>query len=297
MGKAKIIQDSELILNPNGTIYHLNLRPENIAGTIILVGDPGRVEKISKKFDHVEFMGQNREICTHTGVYKNKRLSVISTGMGTDNIDIVVNELDALVNIDLNTRIIKPKHTRLNLIRLGTSGALQPDIPLNAFIVSEYGLGLDGLLHFYKVNDDILEQDMVQYFEETLARDSRVASPYAVGADKELLALFENKKVHKGITITAPGFYGPQGRELRIPLAFPDFNDQLKSFRYKENRILNYEMETSALYALAKTLGHRAITICVAIANRERREINQNYHTAIDELIGLVLNKIVSIAE
>ncbi|MCD4697562.1 MAG: nucleoside phosphorylase [Bacteroidales bacterium] len=297
MGKDKKIQDSELILNANGTIYHLNLHPENIAGTIILVGDPQRVEKISKLFDHVEFMGQNREICTHTGFYKNRRLSVVSTGMGTDNIDIVVNELDALVNIDLNTRTIKPGHTSLNLIRLGTSGAIQPDLPLNAFILSEYGFGLDGLLHFYNVDEGIVETGLTKQVLEYFSWDYNVAKPYIIAADNGLLNLFDDKNIYRGITVTAPGFYGPQGRQLRIPLASPEFNKQLKEFRWQNKRILNYEMETSALYALSKILGHKALTVCLAIANRERREINQNYHSAIDDLIRLVLDKIVTIAE
>ena len=297
MVKDRKIQDSELILNPEGTIYHLKLKPEHLAQTVILVGDPGRVERISRHFDRLEYSGQNREICTHTGYYKNKRLTVMSTGMGTDNIDIVLNELDALVNIDFTTRTIKPNHTRLNLFRLGTSGAVQPEIPLNAFVISEYVLGLDGLLHFYDYPDGIVETKLTQTFQEFLKWDPKILKPYGVSADQDLFDMFRDELFYKGITLTAPGFYGPQGRRLRIPLAFPDFNKKLKEFTYKDRKIVNYEMETSALYGLSKLLGHRALTVCVAIANRERHEINQQYHNAIDELINLLLQKLARIKE
>ncbi|MEZ5083160.1 MAG: nucleoside phosphorylase [Bacteroidales bacterium] len=297
MGLDKKIGDSELILNPDGTIYHLKIKPEHLASTIILVGDPGRVERISRHFDRLEYSGQNREICTHTGYFRNKHLTVMSTGMGTDNIDIVLNELDALVNIDLATRTIKTERTRLTLIRLGTSGAIQPEIPLNAFVVSEYALGLDGLLHFYDYPKSIEETELTQDFQTFLKPEREILKPYGTSADQKLLGMFQHEQVYRGITLTAPGFYGPQGRRLRIPLAFPGLNKRLKEFSYKDRKIVNYEMETSALYALSKLLGHRALTVCVAIANRERHDINQNYHHAIDELISLVLQKLTDFKE
>ena len=291
MAKNEKIKNSELILHPDGRIYHLNLKPEDLADTIILVGDPGRVEVVSSFFDTIEYKGQNREICTHTGTLNRKRLTVLSTGMGTDNIDIVINELDALVNIDLKERKPKDTHTSLDIIRLGTSGALQPDIPLNSFVMSDYGLGIDGLLNFYQAKDEVIDQKLTDAFIDQMNWPDSFAKPYAVRSSKKLQQKMGNGFVH-GITATAPGFYGPQGRVLRLGLSYPDINENLHKFNFENIKIVNFEMETSALYGLGKMLGHETLTICVAIANRFNHEINKNYKTAIIELIQLVLNKI-----
>ena len=286
------IGESELVLNDNGTIYHLNVRPENIADTIILVGDPGRVDKISSYFDKIEFTGQNREIKTHTGSLNNKKLTVMSTGMGADNIDIVLNELDALVNIDFKTRTIRPELKSLNLLRLGTSGGLQPDLPINAVVASEFALGLDGVLPFYLYDFNETEKAIREAFISFSKWKNNLPTPYIVEPRGGLIDLFEGAEIYRGITMTAPGFYGPQGRKLRLPLTMPGLNDKLPEFSYKDLKILNYEMETSALYGLSNLLGHRALTLCVAIANRNRKEYNQNYNEAIKKLIELALQKL-----
>ncbi len=291
MAKNGKIQNSELILHPDGKIYHLKILPENLADTIVLVGDPGRVEVVSSFFDTIEFKGQNREICTHTGTLNNKRLTVLSTGMGTDNIDIVLNELDALVNIDLRERKPKDTHTSLNIIRLGTSGALQADIPLNSFVMSDYGLGIDGLLNFYHGKDDVIDHKLTEAFVKQMNWPDSFAKPYAVPASEKLKQMMGKGFVH-GITATAPGFYGPQGRVLRLGLSYPNINENLNKFNFGDNRIVNFEMETSALYGLGKMLGHETLTICVAIANRFSHEYNKDYKSAIVELIKLVLNQI-----
>jgi len=291
MKTKQTIPESELILHPDGRIYHLNLKPEHLAETIILVGDPQRVEVISNYFDKIEFKGENREIHTHTGFLNNKRLTVMSTGMGTDNIDIVLNELDALVNIDLESRKTKEKHTELNIIRLGTSGALQADIPLNAFILSEYGLGIDGLINFYADNNKFVQKQMTEAFIEFTKWPEELSKPYIVKSSEKLSKIMGNDFIH-GITATAPGFYGPQGRTLRLPLNFPGLNKKIQEFAFGNQKIVNFEMETSALYGLGKLLGHNTLTVCVAIANRYRNEYNQNYKQAINKLIELLLEKI-----
>jgi len=291
MKTGKIIPPSELILHPDGSIYHLKIKPEHLADTIILVGDPNRVEIISSFFDSIEYKGNNREIYTHTGSYNNKRLTVMSTGMGTDNIDIVMNELDALVNIDLRSRKLKEKQKVLNIIRLGTSGAIQKEIPLNSFIISEFGLGLDGLLNFYDTQNDVVNDQLTNNFIEFLQWPKELPKPYAVSASKSLLKKLENGMI-KGITATAPGFYGPQGRSLRLELAHPDLINKLEEFRFDNLKISNFEMETSALYGLGKLLGHNTVTVCVAIANRKRHEYNQNYKKAINDLIKHLLERI-----
>lgn len=287
------LQESELILNPDGSVYHLKLKPGDIARDIILVGDPGRVETISKYFDSIELKVQNREIITHTGSYKGKRLSVMSTGMGTDNIDIVVNELDALVNIDLDKREIKSELTSLNLIRLGTSGALQPEIPLNAFIVSTHAMGIDGLLHFYTTKHPAFDQNMADAFHKHAHWPSKLPTPYAVKASDSLLQKLGQDFV-KGITATAPGFYGPQGRKLRLDLATDDLNHRLETFDYEGLKITNFEMETSALYGLSALLGHNALTVCVAIANRHRKEYNRDYKSHVDQLVQIMLERLTA---
>ncbi len=288
----KIIKSSELVLQPDGRIYHLNLYPHEIANDIVLVGDPGRVEVIAKHFSEIEIDRQNREIRTITGYYKKKRITVLSTGMGPDNLDIAINELDALVNIDLKNRVAKDEHKTLNLIRLGTSGALQPDIDLNAFIVSEYAIGLDGLLYFYKDYRGVIDPAMTDSFIKYFDYPQDLPNPYAVSASQNLLNKFQDGFVH-GITLTAPGFYGPQGRELRLDVNYPSFFENIPNFKYKNNRIANFEMETSALYGLGSMLGHNTLTVCVAIANRFKKEFNDTYHEAVEELIVKVLDRIV----
>lgn len=281
-----------MILHPDGSVYHLKIRPEHLADTIILVGDPQRVKTISYYFDTIEFKGENREIHTHTGTLKNKRLTVMSTGMGTDNIDIVLNELDALVNIDLEKKVIRPDHTTLQIIRMGTSGGIQPDLPLNAFVLSEYGLGLDGLLGFYKNSDKVIDKDLTNAFIRHADLPPQMPQPYIVKSSDKLSGFFGNEFV-KGITATAPGFYGPQGRRVRLDVAVPDLIDRLHSFEFNKQKILNLEMETSALFGLSKLLGHHALTLCVAIANRKRHGYNPDYKSAIKRLVELALEKII----
>ncbi len=285
-------KESELIINPDGSLYHLNLRPEHIAGTVIVVGDQQRVSMISGYFDKIEHEIINREFRTHTGYCKNERITVLSTGIGTDNIDIVLNELDAAVNIDLEKRIPKEKHTSLNIIRLGTSGALQPDIPVDSFVASRFGLGFDGLLHFYRHDDALTEGAMAEAFVKHTAWSDKLSAPYIVPASKSLLDKIA-PELRQGITATANGFFGPQGRELRIPLAFPEMNQKIESFRYENQRIINFEMETSALYALGKILGHHTLTVCDVIANRSRKEYSKDYKKSVDEMIRYVLDRLV----
>ena len=285
---------AELVTNPDGSVYHLRLHREQLADTVILVGDPGRVLAFSKHFDVLEYSGSNREITTHTGRIGKHRITVLSTGMGTDNIDIVVNELDALVNIDFATREVRPQKTRLKLIRIGTTGSLQPDIPVNSFIRSDYSIGIDTLLNFYTTEGCCFEPDMAEAFRTQCGWPASLGTPYAVKATESLARHFEKDTVG-GVTLTAPGFYGPQGRQLRLPLAVPDMNERIGRFNYNGLRITNFEMETSALYGLASLLGHEALTICLAIANRPLGQFNDNYKPRMDELIRLVLEKIVSL--
>lgn len=286
----KPIKESELIINPEGTIYHLNLRPEDVAENIVLVGDPGRVEKISKYFDKVVHRSRNREMVTHTGFLNGKHVMVMSTGMGTDNIDIVMNELDALVNVDFVTRTIKPEHKTLNIIRLGTSGAIQPDIPINSIAVSTHGLGLDGLLKFYD-SREVIEEALSLSFIQQVNWHAELPYPYFVKCSDELYRKFSDVPV-SGITATAPGFYGPQGRVIRIPLNHPDLMDKMQLFKHEGRRIINFEMETSALYGLGRLLGHNTLTACAVIANRALNTYSENHHKVIDELIGVVLEKL-----
>jgi len=287
------IKESELVLQPNGNIYHLNLNPDNLAHDIIVVGDPGRVPIVSKHFDKIEFKTHNREIFTHTGYFNNKRITVLSTGMGTDNLDIVINELDALVNIDLKERIIKEKHTTLNIIRLGTSGALQADIPVDSYVMSSHGLGLDGLLHYYKLKKGIIDEGLSQAFIQQTEWDSNLPRPYAVGCS-ELLANKIGMGLLKGITATASGFYGPQGRELRLKLAHPDMNEKIEKFEYLGQKIVNFEMETSALYGLSALLGHKALTICAIIANRVSKQFSSDHEKVMENMIQLVLQRLTN---
>ena len=286
-----VIPETELILNPNGSIYHLQLLPEHIADDVIIVGDPERVKTVSSLFDTVDLIIQNREFVTHTGWYNGKRITVISSGIGTDNIDILMNELDAVVNIDLKTRVLNEKHKSLNIIRIGTSGALQQDIPVDSFVASTYGIGFDGLLNFYselqKVNDDKLSEAFIKQTNW----DKHLAYPYAVKGSEILLRTI-GSGMRKGITATAPGFYGPQGRKLKLTPWVEDFNQQLTKFHHNENRILNFEMETSALYGLGALLGHQTCTVCAIIANRLTKQFSNNYHVAVEQLIRLVLERL-----
>lgn len=286
------IQHSELILNSDGSIYHLNLKPENIATDIIFVGDQYRVDKVTKFFDEVEFTTQKREFKTTTGRYKNKRISVISTGIGPDNIDIVLNELDAIVNIDLVARTPKLNHTTLNIVRIGTSGSLQADIPVDSFLLSSHALDLNGMLHAYAV-DTISNLDIERAFKEHTNWSSRKADPLLISNSEVLEQQFISPKVHRGITATAGGFYGPQGRVLRLPLQDEQLNRKIDSFMYLGNRITNLEMETSAIYGLSKLLGHNAISMNAIMANRANGTFSHDPDKTMEELIVYTLNKFI----
>ncbi|MBW6498012.1 MAG: nucleoside phosphorylase [Bacteroidales bacterium] len=289
----KKFKESELILNPDGSVYHIQLRPEDLADTVILVGDQYRVPVISKYFDKIEVKKAGREFVTHTGTLNGKRLTVLSTGIGTDNIDIVVNELDAAVNIDLEKRVPKEKHTALNLIRLGTSGALQPGLEVDTFVASAYGLGFDGLLNFYHYDEKLIEKDMIDAFIHHTKWNHRLPYPYIVKASENLLDKLAFD-LPSGITATANGFYGPQGRELRIPLAFPELNERIEDFSFDNQLIINFEMETSAIYALGRTLGHNTLTICDIVANRVTKQFSKDYKASVEKMIELVLERLTS---
>ena len=280
-----MIKESELILNPDGSIYHLNLRPEQVADTIILVGDPNRVPRVSAYFDTIEFSTQKREFCTHTGTYKGKRLTALSTGIGPDNIDIVINELDALFNIDLQTRKPKEQLTSLNIVRFGTSGSLQADIPVDSFVLSSHGLGMDNMLHAYKDAPNVREIAMEEAFMAHTQWNTDKGRPYIVGCGETLKQRLLTDKVFEGITGTAPGFYGPQGRMLRLPVQDPTLNDKLHSFNYKEYRMTNLEMETSAIYGLSKLLGHQAVSLNAIIANRAAGTFTKDTKKVVENLI------------
>ena len=285
------IKESELILNPDGSIYHLNLKPQNISNTIILVGDQDRVEKVTSHFDSIEFETQKREFKTHTGLYKGKRITVISTGIGPDNIDIVLNELDALVNIDFKTRQIKDKLTSLDIIRIGTSGALQDHIPVDSFIVSTHGLDINGMLHSYKI-DAIRNTDIEEAFVQQTNWHPNKAYPIVIKGSLKLEKTFESEKVHKGLTATAGGFYGPQGRVLRLAIQDEELNSKMDNFNFNGVKIANFEMETSAIFGLAKLMGHEAISLNAVIANRVLGTFSKNPGTVIKNLIIYTLNKI-----
>ncbi len=283
--------ETELILTPDKRVYHLNLKGEDIADNVIVVGDQNRVSFISNYFDKIDFKTSHREFITHTGIYSGKRITVLSTGIGTDNIDIVLNELDAAVNIDLETRTLKEKHRSLNIFRLGTSGSLQTDVPVDGLVASSYGLGLDGLLNFYEEWRSINENEISEAFIKHSAWQNNLAYPYCVAASAQLLNLFK-KTTFAGITATAPGFYGPQGRQIRLKASMTQLNELLTSFNLNGLRITNFEMETSALYGLGKLLNHNCLTICVIIANRVRKEFTKDYKKSEKFLIESCLNKI-----
>ena len=286
-----MIKSSELILNPDGSLYHLNLKPENIAHNIIFVGDPDRVEKITQFFDSIEFSIQKREFKTQTGIYKGKRLTVLSTGIGPDNIDIVLNELDALVNIDLTTRQPKEQLTSLNIIRIGTSGSIQADIPVDSFVLSKFGIGLDNMLRSYRV-DAVTHTDMEDAFMTHTQWDARKGRPYAIACSETLEKRIESNQMLKGITATIGGFYGPQGRVLRLPIQDSDLNSKMDNFEFKGNRITNLEMETTAIYGLSALLGHNALSLNAIIANRASGTFSEDPTKAVDELIAYTLDKL-----
>jgi uridine phosphorylase len=286
------IKSSELILNPNGSIYHLNLLPEHIATDIIFVGDQYRVDKVTKHFDSIEFSTQKREFKTTTGSYKGKRITVISTGIGPDNIDIVLNELDALANIDLKTRTPKDNHTALNITRIGTSGSLQADIPVDSFVLSKYGLGFDGMLHSYEC-ESVLEIDIEDAFINHTDWSDRKARPYVVKNSSLLEDKLKSDKVFLGFTATAGGFYGPQGRILRLPLQDHHLNTKIDSFNHNGVRVTNLEMETSAIYGLSKLLGHHACSMNAIIANRANGTFSKDPGKVVADLIEYTLDKLV----
>lgn len=292
--KTQTIQPSELILTPEGKIYHLDLAPSQLADTVITVGDPGRVGMVSKYFDKIETRAEHREFKTHTGTYKGKRLSVVSTGIGPDNIDIVFNELDALVNIDFEKRQAKKKLSSLNIIRIGTSGGLTPDVKVDSFLVSTMGIGLDNVMHYYSKTDKIFNRDFAQAFIDHTQWNPDNSVPYAVACDKTLLEKLGSDQTLKGITITNVGFYGPQGRVLRAPLWDSNLNEKLKSFRFKKKKITNLEMETATMYGLAKLLGHRAISMNAIVANRASGTFSKDSAKTIDALIKYTLERIVA---
>lgn len=287
------IAESELIINRRGAIYHLDLRPGELAEFIITVGDPDRVKEVSKHFDSIEYKGQYREFITHTGFVGKKRLTVISTGIGPDNIDIVLNELDALVNIDFNTRSIKQPLKTLNIIRIGTSGSLQKDIPVDSFIASTHGLGIDNLLNFYRNEQNDEDKQLLHSFITHTQLHNSISYPYINSCGASLMKHFV-KDFHHGITVTCPGFYGPQGRILRLGLSNPTFIDRLTDFSFGQHRITNFEMETAAIYGLGKILGHHCLSLSAIVANRIHRNFSKDGNAAIENLIKKVLTIISS---
>ncbi len=278
------IAESELIINNRGAVYHLDLKPEEIAGTVITVGDPDRVKEVSKHFDSVEVKRQHREFISHTGFVGKKRLTVLSSGIGPDNIDIVMNELDALVNIDFETREIKKQLSSINIIRIGTSGSLQPDIPVDSFVASTHGLGIDNLLNFYRHEQNEQEKELLQSFVTHTQMHGQIGNPYMSGGAASLIKHFV-KDFHQGITVTCPGFYGPQGRILRLGIRNPELINRLTDFRFGQHRITNFEMETSAIYGLGKLLGHNCLAVNAIVANRVQKEFSKDGKATVEKLI------------
>lgn len=282
---------SELVLNAKGEVYHLGLAPEHLAENVILVGDQDRVEMISKFFDSIEHQSHHREFTCHTGMYKGKRITALSTGIGTDNLDITINELDALVNIDLEKREDKSHMTSLNLVRIGTCGILQPEIPVHSYILSSHSYGLDNIAHFYDVDFTAEEKELNDKIDAHLDLPAKL-KPYFISADESLVAKFRSEKTFEGITVTSSGFYAPQGRKLRLGLSTTDLNEKLGEFRHNGLKVNNFEMESSALFFLGKALGHKATTICLGIANRPNQQFSKGYAKEMDELIQYVLDRI-----
>lgn len=288
----KFYAPSELIINEDGSIFHLHLTPEQLAEKVILVGDPGRVALVASHFDTIECEVSNREFRTITGKFRGKRLTVLSTGIGCDNIDIVVNELDALANIDFRTRTEKNQLQSLTLVRIGTCGGLQPDTPTGTFIASMKSIGFDGLLNFYAGRNRVCDIDFEQEFKKQVHWDDQMGNPYVATANSELVEKIAQNDMVRGVTIACGGFFGPQGRELRIPLHDPKLNEKIENFEYKGMRITNFEMESSALAGLSSLMGHKAVTVCMVIANRLVKEANVGYKNTIDGLIEKVLERI-----
>ena len=288
------IPESELIINDDGSAFHIHLKPEELADKVILVGDPGRVDMVGEFLEEKEFRHASREFVSITGKYRGSRITVLSTGIGTDNIDIVLTELDSLANVDFKTREVRPEHRCLTILRIGTTGAIQPDIPLGSFIFSEISVGCDGLLNWYADIDKVNIPEMEEAFKKHTHWDSRLSSPYFVKAGQRLIDAFRDCTV-KGVTISAQGFYGPQGRVVRLPLAMPDMLDTFESFRFGEYRITNFEMESSAVAGLATHLGHEAGTVCCAIANRYLKDSNTNYKPRVRQLVELSLDKMAEL--
>lgn len=278
------IGESELIITPEGRVYHINLLPEELADTVITVGDPGRVAEVSKHFDKFEAQTSHREFVTHTGQIGTKRITVISSGIGPDNIDITINELDACANIDFNTREVKKDFRRLDIIRLGTSGSLQADIPVDSLVASSHGIGLDNLMHYYQIDYNEAEKNMANQFAHHSGLTDSPLNPYAVEGSMELRAHF-SKGFHQGITVTCPGFYAPQGRVVKAALQFPNLVDSLSTFAYENHRITNFEMETSAIFGLGKVFGHRCLSINTIIANRQDKSFSKNAKDSIEKMI------------
>ena len=288
----KYFADSELIINPDGSIFHLHVKPEQLADKIILVGDPGRVALVASHFETKECEVESREFKTITGTYKGKRITVQSTGIGCDNIDIVVNEMDALANIDFKTRHEKETFKQLTFVRIGTCGGLQPYTPVGTFVASVKSIGFDGLLNFYAGRNDVCNLELEEAFKKHMNWSPLLSAPYVIDGDKELVDRIAGEDMVRGITIACGGFFGPQGRELRIPLADPHQNEKVESFVYGDLRITNFEMESSALAGLSALMGHKAMTCCMVIANRVAKEANANYKNSIDNLIIEVLDRI-----
>jgi len=283
------LAEPDLITNADGSVYHLCMRPEDLAETVIIVGDPQRVPEISSRFTHLEHDAHNREFLSQTGYYQGKRITALSTGIGPDNIDIVMHELDALTNFDLRDRSPKPVRKSLKIIRIGTSGSIQPDVPINTFCLSTHAIGLDNLLYFYKDMDKVIDRELTEAFIRQVDWHPGLSKPYFVPGSQELIRKFEGLTV-SGITATAPGFYGPQGRRLRLDLTDPDMIQKLQKFHHGQHRIINFEMETSALYGLGALMGHQTVTVCALIANRAAGTYNANHKPLMQELIDLVLN-------
>lgn len=285
-------EESELIINPDGSAFHIHVKPEHLAGKVILVGDPGRVAMVAAHFDAVEAKSANREFHSVTGTYKGCRMTVLSTGIGCDNIDIVMNELDALANIDFKTREMKPQLTSLKIVRVGTCGGLQPFTPIGTFVCSEKSIGIDGLLDFYAGRDAVCDLDFEAEFIRQMQWSPRHCAPYVVNADKELLDAIARDDMVRGVTVSAGGFYGPQGRELRVPLADPRQNAKIEAFNHRGHVITNYEMESSAVAGLAALLGHKAVTVCMVIANRVAKEADTTYKNSMEDLVVTVLDRL-----
>lgn len=290
--EKKYFAESELLINADGSVFHLHLKPEQLADKVILVGDPGRVATVANHFEKKECEVENREFKSITGTYKSKRITVQSTGIGCDNIDIVLNELDALANIDFNTRLEKDEHRQLTLVRIGTCGGLQPNTPVGSFIASVKSIGFDGLLNFYAGRNDVCDLEFEETFKKHMNWNPQLGSPYVIDADAELINRIAADDMVRGVTIACGGFFGPQGRELRIPLADPKQNEKVEAFEYAGLRITNFEMESSAVAGLSRLLGHKAMTCCMVIANRLIKEANTGYKNSIDDLIKLVLERI-----